>query len=182
MAEEAAGLIDTQATRVAADIGGAAGVLLHALMAANPATRGRSARPGRCHRRQRWRRPSGAAFTSRFSAIAGDFFTAVPRADLYLLKHILHDWDDAGCIRILTNCARAMNPGGRVVTIELALGEKGRRRALGALLDLSLMVMTPGRERSIAQYRELLAAAGLRLAKVTPTRSAAVIMEAVFDD
>jgi hypothetical protein len=117
----------------------------------------------------------------RFSAIAGDFFTAVPKADLYLLKHILHDWDDAGCIRILKNCAHAMNPGGRVVTSELALGEKDEP-GVGALLDLSLMVMTPGRERSIAQYRELLAAAGLRLAKVTPTRSAVVIMEAVFDD
>jgi hypothetical protein len=105
----------------------------------------------------------------------------VPKADLYLLKHILHDWDDASCIRILTNCARAMNPGGRVVTIELALGEKDEP-GVGALLDLSLMVMTPGRERSIAQYRELLAAAGLRLAKVTPTRSPAVIMEAVFND
>ena len=105
----------------------------------------------------------------------------MPKADLYLLKHILHDWDDAGCIRILKNCARAMNPGGRVVTIELALGEKDEP-GVGALLDLSLMVMTPGRERSIAQYRELLAAAETPLAKVTPTRSAVVIMQAVFDD
>ena len=180
VAEEAAGLIDTQATRVAADIGGAAGVLLHALMAANPELEGVLLdRPDVI--------PTAVAAAKRrglhrrFSAIAGDFFTAVPKADLYLLKHILHDWDDAGCIRILTNCARAINPGGRVVTIELALGEKDEP-GVGALLDLSLMVMTPGRERSIAQYRELLAAAGLRLAKVTPTRSAAVIMEAVFDD
>jgi hypothetical protein len=179
MAEEAAGLIDTRATRVAADIGGAAGVLLHALMAANPELEGVLLDRADVI-------PAAAAAAEqrglqrRFSAIAGDFFTAVPKADLYLLKHILHDWDDASCIRILTNCARAMTPGGRVVAIELALEERDTP-GVGALLDLSLMVMTPGRERSIAQYRALLAAAGLRLAKVAPTRSSAVIMEAVSD-
>jgi hypothetical protein len=80
---------------VAADIGGAAGVLLHALMASNPKLEGVLLdRPDVI--------PAAVAAAEqrglhrRFSAIAGDFFTAVPKADLYLLKHILHDWDDAG--------------------------------------------------------------------------------------
>jgi hypothetical protein len=90
-------------TRVAADMGGAAGVLLLRSWRRTPNSRRVLLdRPGVI--------PAAVAAAERvrpsppLSAIAGDFFTAVPKADLYLLKHILHDWDDAGCIRILTNC------------------------------------------------------------------------------
>jgi len=172
-----AGLIDTQTTRVAADIGGSAGVLLHALMEANPALEGvLLERPDII--------PAAVAaakrlgLEERFSAIAGDFRVSVPKADLYLLKHIVHGWDDASCIRILENCARAMNPGGRVVVIEYPLDEPNAPGFL-PFMDLSLLLMTSGRERTVAQYRELLAAAGLSLAKVTPTGASVAVMEAV---
>jgi O-methyltransferase domain len=62
----------------------------------------------------------------RSTALAGDFFTHVPGADIYLLKHVLHDWNDAEGVRILERCRRAMRPGGRVIVIEALLGEMGK--------------------------------------------------------
>lgn len=172
-----AGLIDTQATRVAADIGGSEGVLLHALMAANPALKGvLLERPDIVPAAVTAARRLG--LEGRFSAMAGDFRVSVPKADLYLLKHILHNWDDASCIRILENCARAMNPGGRVVVIEYPLGEANTPGFL-PFVDLSLLVMTSGRERTMAQYRELMSAAGLGLVKVTPGGASVSVLEAV---
>ena len=72
--------------------------------------------------RMLWRQRRQRGLLKRFSAIGGDFFESVPKADLYLLKHILHDWDDASCIRILKNCAQAMHQAGRVIVIEYREG------------------------------------------------------------
>ena len=179
LAEDATRLIDTRAIRVAADIGGAAGALVHALMEANPDLEGILFDLPNII-------PDGVAAAERrglgkrFSAIGGDFFNGVPKADLYLLKYILHDWDDASCICILKNCAQAMHQGGRVAVIEQPLGEMNEPGS-APLMDLNMMVMLTGRERSVSQYRELFAASGLRLAKVTPTTGSLVIMEAVLD-
>ena len=178
VAEDAKRLIDTRAIRVVADIGGAAGALVHALMEANPDLEGILFDLPNII-------PNGVAaaerrgLQKRFSAIGGDFFNGVPKADLYLLKYILHDWDDASCIRILKNCAQAMHQGGRVAVIEQPLGEMNEPGS-APLMDLNMMVMLTGRERSVSQYRELFATSGLRLAKVTPLGSL-VIMEAVLD-
>jgi hypothetical protein len=106
-----------------------------------------------------------ARLSDRVSVAAGDFFEAVPEADFYLLKWILHDWDDAACVRILANCRRAMRPGGRVVVVELRLGGAGDPGP-AALMDLNMMVMLTGRERTMAEYDALLAAAELRLARM----------------
>jgi len=114
----------------------------------------------------------------RVTSVGGDFFEAVPAADLYLLRYILHDWDDAACIRILRNCRRAMLPGGRVAVIEQVLGDIGQPGP-APLMDLNMMVMLGGRERSETEYGQLFAAAGLRLATTIETNTPmATIIEA----
>jgi len=110
--------------------------------------------------------------------VGGDFFQCVPGADLYLLKHILHDWDDAACICILRNCRRALRLGGRVAVIELLLGEIGEP-SLAPVFDVTMMVMSSGRERSLVEYKRLFEAAGLRATNVIPTKTPMTILEAV---
>ena len=177
LAREAVRLIDTRSVAIAADIGGAAGALIHALMQANPDLHGivvdlPNIVPSAVAAAEK------AGLQRRLSVVAGNFFDSVPAADLYVLKYILHDWDDAECIRILENCRRAMRPGGRVAAIELHLGEADEP-GFAPLVDLNMMVMVTGRERTASEYGALFAAADLRLANVTPTRSGMCIMEAV---
>jgi hypothetical protein len=175
---DAARVIDTQSTVVAADIGGAGGALIRALMEANPRLKGiLFDRPEIVQDAAKTFDQPG--LKHRFSVAAGDFFESVPEVDLYLLKHILHDWDDASCIRILENCRRAMRPGGRVNVIELEVDEIGQS-GLAPLMDINMMVMTNGRERTPRQYRELFERAGLHMTRVAPIRSGMpmVVLEA----
>src|ERR1700722_9606903 len=116
--------------------------------------------------------------TDRITIESGDFFASVPAGDVYLLKWILHDWDDSSCVKILSNCRRAIASPGRVVVVEYRLGEisdPGR----GALADINMLTLTGGRERTTAQYGQLLAAAGFRLESVKPTPTPFDILEAV---
>ncbi|MEI9975000.1 MAG: methyltransferase [Ignavibacteriota bacterium] len=157
VAEEMARVIDTTAVEVVADIGGAGGALLHALLRANPGVRGVVFdRPSVVASAEEAARK--ASLGGRVTAVGGDFFHSVPEADLYLLKYILHDWDDASCIRILRSCRRGLRPGGRIAVIELLLPEIGEP-GLASILDLNMMVMCSGRERSVAEYRRLFEAA-----------------------
>lgn len=111
-----------------------------------------------------------AGLTNRFTATEGDFLVEVPPADLYLLKWILHDWDDEDCRTILRNCRAAARPGGRAVVIEVLLGEVGTNDH-GALQDITMLCVTSGRERALAEYDALFAASGWRRTAVHPTRS-----------
>jgi hypothetical protein len=114
----------------------------------------------------------------RSRVLGGDFFASVPDADLYLLKHILHDWDDGQAVRILENCRRAMRSGGRVIVVEWLLGEVGES-GFAPFSDLNMMVMLTGRERTLSEYRALLKQAGFRLDKSSPIRSSMAVIEAV---
>jgi SAM-dependent methyltransferase len=177
VAQEVARLVDTSTAKLAVDIGGASGTLIHSLMTANPQLHGiildlpdvvPSATAA----------AAALGLTERSRVLAGDFFASVPEADLYLLKHILHDWDHGQSVRILENCRRAMRPGGRVIVIELLLGEISEPGP-APFMDLNMMVMLPGRERSLSEYRALLKQAGFRLDKSSPTRSSLAVIEAV---
>jgi O-methyltransferase domain/Dimerisation domain len=110
----------------------------------------------------------------------GSFFDTVPTgADGYLMKYILHDWDDERALRILRNCREAMAPGGRVLLAEHII-EPGNRPDFGKLLDINMLVIAPGGlERTREEFRELLARAGLRLRRVVPTTSRMNILEGV---
>ena len=117
----------------------------------------------------------------RCEPIAGNFFEHIPAgADAYFMQHIIHDWDDEHCIRILANCRKAMKPGGKVLVAEQVL-LPGKHMSISKLLDLQLMVVLSGRERYEAQFRQLFEAAGLRLARIWPTHSPYSILEGVAE-
>lgn len=101
----------------------------------------------------------------------GNFFERVPDgADVYLLKSIIHDWEDEQAVRILSNCAKAMASGGRVVIAELVIPE-GNGAHFGKLLDMAMLALTGGRERTEAEYASLFARAGLELERAVSTAS-----------
>jgi O-methyltransferase domain len=116
----------------------------------------------------------------RCEAVAGDFFTSVPQGgNVYLLSHIIHDWDDEAACRILTNCRKAMAEGGRVILVESVLPPAGDDDHPSTFSDLIMLSIAGGRERTEEQYRDLLAAAGFDLVRVLPTDSAVSMIEAV---
>ena len=120
-----------------------------------------------------------SGLAARIDTTGGDFFEQVPAgADAYLLKAIIHDWDDEHCIKIRDNCRRAMNEGGRVLILERVVTNTPAG-VPAKLLDLEMLVMTTGgRERTADEYRTLLAKAGLTLKRIVPTQSALSIVEA----
>ena len=103
---------------------------------------------------------------------------AVPRGDLYLLKFILHDWDDDDCVTILRRCREAMEPGGRIAIIEMVVGDQ-TDPGVSALMDLNMLACTGGRERSLDEFDALLARAGLRRTAVLTKDSPQSVIEAV---
>jgi DNA-binding transcriptional ArsR family regulator len=112
---------------------------------------------------------AGAGVGGRADTIAGDIFASVPAgADAYLMKFILHDWDDQQSIEILRNCRTAMPGDGRVLIIERVIPEQATSaRAHDFLYDIFMLVATGGKERTIREYEALLAAAGLTLTGLT---------------
>jgi SAM-dependent methyltransferase len=118
--------------------------------------------------------------TDRCQIASGDFFASVPDGgDAYVMKHIIHDWDDERAIQILRNCHRAMRPGGKVLIVDAVI-PPGNKAHFGKLLDLEMLVLTPrGRERSQAEFRELLKRSGFRLRRVVPTETHLSVVEGV---
>jgi O-methyltransferase domain/Dimerisation domain len=118
--------------------------------------------------------------SERCEVIAGDFLESIPGgADAYMMKHIIHDWDDANAVAILKNCRRAMPEGaGKLLLIEEVL-PCDNTPALAKLIDLEMLLMPGGRERTEAEYRTLFEAAGFRLTSVTPTQSPLSVIEGV---
>jgi hypothetical protein len=112
-----------------------------------------------------------ATLLPRAELSTGDFFRSVPAgADTYLLKSIIHDWDDDRAVEILSRCREAMPRLGRVLLAELVLPDSAAPH-FGKLLDIAMLALTGGRERTAAEYATLLERAGLRLARVVPTAS-----------
>ncbi|MEU7136663.1 methyltransferase [Streptomyces sp. NPDC046261] len=117
----------------------------------------------------------------RWSVQEGDFFTTAPPGDVYLLKRILHDWNDTQCVKILHNCRRAMRPNGRILVIDAVLPRDNAPHQ-GKTLDLMMMASLVGRERTEADFARLFEEAGLRLTRVVPTGTVLSVVEGVAEE
>ncbi|MBZ4320864.1 SAM-dependent methyltransferase [Streptomyces sp. SCA2-4] len=116
--------------------------------------------------------------TGRWRVEAGDVFTSVPDGgDVYLLKHILHDWPDEDCLRILTTIRRAMSLGARLLVIDAVLPADGSPHPAVAL-DVVMLMTLQGRERTAPEFEDLLARTGFRLDRVVRTPSLTSVLEA----
>jgi hypothetical protein len=115
----------------------------------------------------------------RLEFATGDFFVSVPSGgDAYIMKHIIHDWDDERAITILKNIKQAMNPGARVLVVESVIAE-GNGQDFGKLLDIEMLVSPGGKERTAVEYKDLFRRAGLRLTQIVPTKSPYSVSEGV---
>lgn len=122
---------------------------------------------------------NAADLAGRFETVGGDFFDSMPPgADAYVMKYIIHDWDDDKSVRILQNCRKAMAEDGRVLVIDHVVAA-GNRFDWGKLMDINMMVMLGSKERTKDEFRQLFARAGLRLKRVVRTASSLSILEGV---
>jgi hypothetical protein len=115
----------------------------------------------------------------RCTLASGDMFSAVPAgADAYIMKHIIHDWPDEGCINILKACRKGVKPGGKLLVVDNVI-QPGNDFAPGKFLDLQMLIFPGGCERTEKQFRDLFADAGWRLTRVIPTAVPESIVEGV---
>ncbi len=109
-----------------------------------------------------------AGLTERCATAGGDFFTDTqPAADVYVLAQILHDWDDEQALTILRNCRRSITRDGRLVLLEQVVPD-GDTPSYAKLLDLIMLVLLGGKERTESEWRDLLKAGGFELLEITP--------------
>jgi orsellinic acid C2-O-methyltransferase len=164
------------------DVGGGAGALLAGILTANPALRGvLFDRPDVVERARAEIARRGLA--DRCTVVGGDFFEEVPAgADAFLLKHVIHDWNDEKAIAILRNCRRAMERSGKVLILEGVYPPRIDRslESRGAAAnDVNMLVCTGGRQRSEEEFRSLYQAAGFELARIVPTAARVSVIEGV---
>ena len=163
---------------VVADIGGADGALLSILLARDPTRRGiLFDRPQVVPAASRLLAERGLA--DRIDVVAGDFFEAVPAADIYIVSRVLHDWDDQSSLRLLVNMAAATRPGARLVALEQVVPE-GDQPHMSKMVDLTMLVMGSGKERTAKEFEALFASAGFRLDQILETPTPMPILEATL--
>lgn len=159
------------------DVGGSEGVLLRGLLHGAPHARGvLFDRPEIID----YARASidASDYRDRIDLAGGDFFTAIPEGgDVYLLKSILHDWSDAECEVILRNVHRAAAPDARLVLVEMLLPDEPQPSPV-ALMDMNMLVMLGGRERTGEEFGALLARCGFTLERIVPTPGMFAVLEA----
>ena len=123
----------------------------------------------------------GDDLKGRWRTEEGDFFRSVPQGgDVYVLKHVLHDWEDDACRSILRTCHTAMAKGTRLLVIDCVL-PPGNAPHFGKTLDVAMMAVVRGQERSAEDFSTLLSAGGFRLTRVLPTAAFPSIVEAVAE-
>jgi O-methyltransferase domain/Dimerisation domain len=159
------------------DVGGGQGSLVASILKQNPGLKGTVFDQGYVQNAaQKLFAEAGLADRSAF--VSGDFFTSVPaQGDAYLLKHIIHDWDDERSIVILKQCHQAMADNGRLLIVEQVI-PPGNTPFVGKLLDVNMLAMCPGgKERTAAEYATLLTQAGFELTQIVPTQGDVSIVE-----
>lgn len=157
--------------RTIVDVGGGNGTLISAIMAGAPALRGVvfDLQTGNAEAPQQL---AAAGVAERCEVVAGDFFRSVPNgADVYVLKSVIHDWDDDRSVLILKNCRRAISGNGKLLLVERVMParmETSPSHQRMAMIDINMLAVPGGRERTEAEYRALFAAAGFALAQILP--------------
>jgi ubiquinone/menaquinone biosynthesis C-methylase UbiE len=179
--EAVIGSYDFSRFRTVVDVGGGHGSFLASILKVNPTANGVvfdapqvvEGGPDRIR---------AQGLEGRCEAVGGDFFDSVPAGgDLYTLKWIIHDWDDARSVAILKNCHRAMSPGGRLLVVDAVISPRNEP-SMNKFMDLNMLVMTGGRERTQEEFRDLLASAGFRLSRVIATPSPFSVIEGVREE
>jgi hypothetical protein len=167
---------DFSGARVVVDVGGGFGALLPPLLRKHPSLRGVVYDLWRCAEGSR-KLMAEEGLAGRCEFEPGDFFESVPAGgDVYLLKSVIHDWDDERSRTILERCRAALAPGARLLVLEWIMPDHvGPADGAIAGTDLNMMVMVGGQERTEAEYRALLASAGLQVTRVIPTGAMSVI-------
>ena len=170
---------DFSAFKTVVDVGGATGNLLAAILARHAGPRGvLFDMPHVVGEAPALLQAKGVMDRVRIEA--GSFFQNVPAGgDAYVLSHIIHDWSEAQCLTILGNCRKAMMPDGRLLIVEMVL-PAGDAPHPGKMLDIVMLVIPGGQERSADEYAALLGKAGFRVNRVVPTASAVSVVEAVL--
>ena len=169
---------DFSACKTIADIGGSTGNLLSVILSKYPGLRGilfdlpHVVKEAPAFIAQR-------GLADRIRIEPGSFFESIPSgADLYIMSHVIHDWNPEQCLTILGHCRRAMQQGGRLLLAEMVLPD-GDVPHPGKLLDMVMLAAPGGEERTASQYAELLDKAGFKMTKVVPTQSLVSLVEAV---
>ena len=160
------------------DIGGGHGFLLASILAKNDNLKGvLYDTPAIVADAEKLLKEHGV--TQKCETVGGDFFSSEPAGgDGYIMKHIIHDWNDEQCITILENCRKAMADGGKVLVVEMVVPE-GNEPSPAKFLDLQMLQYLPGCERTEMEYKGLFDKAGLKLTRIIPTMSPFSIIEGV---
>lgn len=169
---------DFSGIEVLADVGGGNGEVIASVLGRYPTMRGiLFDRPAVSERARVNLHTAGVA--DRCEVVAGDFFESVPRgASAYLLRHIIHDWDDEKSVAILRNCRAATGANARLLIVE-GIVPPGNEPSVSKFFDLAMMVLPGGMERTEHEYRQLFTASGFTLKRITPTATWISVIEAV---
>ena len=167
---------DFSGVRTLVDVGGGTGNLLLTILEKHPGLRGTLFdQPHVVAEAKRNIQARGLA--DRCDIVEGSFFDALPKGhDAYLLSHVIHDWDEKACHAILGRCREAVPANGRVLIVEQVIPD-GDGFHPGKFLDMVMLVVTGGRERTAAEYGELVAQNGFALETVVPTASAVSVVD-----
>ncbi len=162
-----------------ADLAGGRGSTLAAILGKYPTVRGTLVdRPEVLARAKVESKLNDAELRERVEFVEGDIFAAVPSGqDAYMMKSVIHDWDDEAALCILSTCRRAMAPGARLLLAEMVVAPDDEPHP-GKVLDVAMLALTGGQERSAAEYGRLLQKAGLALQRIVPTASPTSLIEA----
>ena len=168
---------DFSGIRTLVDVAGGHGALLTAILQKHPAMKGivmdldhvvQGATPA----------IAAQGLADRATAVAGDFFAEVPAGgDAYIMKHIIHDWYDDKASQILANIRKVLPKDGRVLLVESVI-PPGNEPGMGKIIDLEMLVMAGGKERTEQEFRDLFERSGFTLTRIVPTRSPLAVIEA----
>jgi hypothetical protein len=160
------------------DVGGGPATLMQTILTMSPTATGVVLEAPAAAARAR-RSLAAAGFGRRCRVVAGDFFRSVPRGgDAYVVAFVLHNWDDRRAATILARCRRAMDARSRLLIVEMLVPADGRPSP-AQVHDLEMLVFTEGRERTAAEYRALLGAAGFRVRRIATAGGGVSVLEAV---